>query len=59
MATILANRRVDLVELEMALGHRVLGKTSSRYALFDPDYLGTISAGIDDVISDLTRMAGW
>ena len=58
MATILANRRVDLIELEMALGHRVLGKTSSRYATFGPDYLGSVKMGIDDVVSDLTRMAG-
>lgn len=58
MATILANRHVDLVELEMALGHRVLGKTTSRYALFDPDYLGTIRHGIEDVISDLSKAAG-
>ena len=55
MATILANRRVDLVELELAMGHRVLGKTTSRYAIFDPDYLGTISAGIEDVVADLLR----
>jgi hypothetical protein len=58
MATILAKRRVDLIELEMALGHRVLGKTSSRYALFEPDYLGTVRDGIENVISDLTRLAG-
>jgi hypothetical protein len=58
MATILANRRVDLVELEMALGHRVLGKTTSRYALFDPDYLGTIRTGIEGVVADLSRSAG-
>lgn len=58
MATILAGRRVDLIELEMALGHRVLSKTSSRYAIFDPGYLGTVKAGIEDVISDLTRIAG-
>lgn len=58
MATILANRRVNLMELEMALGHRVLGKTSSTYAIFDPDYLGTIKQGIEDVVSDLTKMAG-
>jgi hypothetical protein len=58
MATILANRRVDLIELEMALGHRVLCRTSSRYAVFDPDYLGTIAAGIDDVVADLTKVAG-
>ena len=58
MATILANRRVDLIELEMALGHRVLNKTSSRYAMFDPSYLGTVKAGIEDVISDLAKVAG-
>lgn len=58
MATILANRRVDLIQLEMALGHRVLSKTSSRYAIFDPDYLDTIKGGIEDVISDLTAKAG-
>ena len=58
MATILANRRVDLIELEIALGHRPLGKTSSRYAIFDPDYLSTIRDGIEDVIADLTRKVG-
>jgi regulator of extracellular matrix RemA (YlzA/DUF370 family) len=41
MATILANRCIDLVEPEMALGHRALGKTSSRYAILDPTYLST------------------
>ena len=55
MATILANRRVDLVELEIAMGHRVLRKTTSRYAIFDPAYLGTISAGIEDIVADLLR----
>lgn len=58
MATILANRRVDLIELEIALGHRPLGKTSSRYAIFDPDYLSTIRDGLEDVIADLTRKVG-
>jgi len=58
MATILANRRVDLIELEIALGHRPLGKTSSRYAIFDPDYLSTIRDGIEDVVSDLTKRVG-
>ncbi|PTR12941.1 phage integrase family protein [Novosphingobium sp. GV055] len=58
MATILASRRVDLIELEMALGHRVLSKTTGRYAIFDPAYLGTVKAGIEDVLADLTRMAG-
>nr|WP_246359933.1 tyrosine-type recombinase/integrase [Stakelama sediminis] len=58
MATILANRKVDLVELEMALGHRVLSKTSSRYAIFDPDYLATIRHGIEDVLADLMKRSG-
>lgn len=58
MATILANRRVDLIELEIALGHRVLGKTSSRYAIFEPDYLATIRDGIEDVLADLMRGSG-
>jgi integrase len=58
MATILANRGVDLVQLEMALGHRVLSKTSSRYAIFDPGYLASVKQGLDDVISDLTKKAG-
>lgn len=58
MATILANRRVDLVELEIALGHRVLRKTSSRYAIFDPSYLATIRDGINDVVADLIKKVG-
>lgn len=58
MATILANKGVDLVQLEMALGHRVLSKTSSRYAIFDPGYLATVRSGLDDVIAELTRKSG-
>lgn len=58
MASILANRRVDLVELEMALGHRAIKRTSGHYIVFDPDYLGTVRDGINDVVSDLTKMAG-
>lgn len=58
MATILANRGVDLIQLEMALGHRVLGKTSSRYAIFGPDYLASVRQGIEDVLADLAKGAG-
>lgn len=58
MASILANRRIDLIELEIALGHRVLKKTSSRYAIFDPEYLSTIKAGIEDVVADLRKKVG-
>jgi hypothetical protein len=58
MATILLNRRVNPVELEIAMGHRPLSKTTGRYAIFDPDYLASIRDGIEDVVGDLTRMAG-
>lgn len=58
MSTILATRRVDLVELEMLLGHRVLGKTSSRYVIFDPSYLGSARDGIEDVLCDVARRSG-
>lgn len=58
MATILANRGVDLIQLEMALGHRVLSKTPSRYAYFDPEYLNTVRDGINDVVADLMKKAG-
>lgn len=55
IATILANRRADRAELEIAMGHRTLSKTTDRYVIFAPDYLQTISAGIEDVVSDLRR----
>ena len=58
MATILASRGVDMMQLQLALGHSVISKTSSRYVIFGPDYLGTIRAGIEDVVADLTKAAG-
>jgi hypothetical protein len=58
VATILANRGADLIQLQMALGHRVLGKTTSRYAIFGPNYLATFPSGIEDVIADLTKTVG-
>jgi len=57
-ATILANRGVDLAEIEIALGHRVINKTTDRYVIFSPDYLKTLKAGLEDVISDLMRQVG-
>lgn len=56
MATELRRRRVDPWELSGQLGHRVL-RTSEIYAAFDPDYLGTVTAGIEDVIADLRGCA--
>lgn len=57
MASELRRRRVDPWELAGQLGHRVL-KTSEIYAIYDPDYLSTVQAGIDDVLADLRRSAG-
>jgi hypothetical protein len=58
MATIVANRGVDLIQREMALGHRALGKTTSRYAIFRPDYLATAKEGVEDVVADPTKAVG-
>jgi hypothetical protein len=58
MSSLLANRRVDLVELEIALGHRVMKRTTSRYAHLDPDYLHSIASGIEDIVAELTRKVG-
>lgn len=58
MATILLNRRVDVTELEIALGHRPLSKTTARYAIYDPDYLSSIREGIENVASDIVKITG-
>jgi len=58
MAALLASRGVDKLHLQLALGHSVISKTSSRYVIIGPDYLNTVQAGIEDVIADLTKAAG-
>ena len=58
MATILANRGVIFNELEIALGHNPLSKTTDRYVIFNPNYLRTILAAIEDVVSELARKCG-
>jgi hypothetical protein len=57
MASELRKRRVDPWELAGQLGHRVL-KTSEIYAIFDPDYLGTVQLAIADIVSDLEKSCG-
>jgi hypothetical protein len=47
VATIITSDRVNLIELEMALGHRVLKKTTSIYAIFEPDYLSSVRSAIE------------
>ena len=55
VATIITRNRADLIELEMALGHRALKKSTSAYAIFDPDYLATIRAGIEELWRELEQ----
>lgn len=57
MSSELRKRRVDPWELSGQLGHRVL-KTSETYAIYDPDYLGTVQMGIKDVLADLEMACG-
>ncbi|WP_454888208.1 hypothetical protein [Sphingobium herbicidovorans] len=56
VATIITKNRVDLFELEMALGHRVLKRTTSIYAIFDPDYLSTVRSCITSLWEELERL---
>ena len=57
MSSELRKRRVDPWELSGQLGHRVL-KTSETYAIYDPDYLGTVQMGIKEVLADLEKACG-
>lgn len=57
MATILANRGINIFELKIALGHQPLGKTTDRYVIFSPDYLQSYSATLSDVLADLNKRA--
>jgi integrase len=52
MAAELRKRRVDAWELEGFMGHRKPSETET-YAAYDPAYLGTVGAGICDIVSDL------
>jgi hypothetical protein len=57
MATILANRGVNPLEIKIALGHEPIGGSSERYIIFDPGYLQTFAQGVDDVFADLMKAA--
>ncbi|MFZ2979752.1 MAG: hypothetical protein WA085_01855, partial [Sphingobium sp.] len=56
VATILTARRIDLIKLEIALGHRVLKKTTCKYAVFDRGYLVTIGQGVAELWLDLEQL---
>lgn len=58
MSTILANRGVSPDEISFVLGHRILDPTTELYVIHDPNYLKTFKAVLEEVIADLTRMAG-
>ncbi len=57
MSSELRKRRVNPWELSGQLGHQVL-KSSETYAIYDPDYLGTVQMGIKDVLADLEKACG-
>lgn len=57
MASELRRRRVDPWELAGQLGHQML-KMTEIYAVFAPDYLSTVQAGINDIIGDLRMSCG-
>lgn len=58
MATILANRGVPSDEISLVLGHRVLDPMTEVYVIHDPNYLKNFRAALEDVLADLTKMAG-
>jgi site-specific recombinase XerD len=57
MAAELRRRGVNPWELAGFLGHRLLNMTEV-YAIYDPAYLSTISAAMDDIASDLRKSPG-
>jgi integrase len=57
MASELRRRGVNPWELAGYMGHSLLNMTEI-YAIYDPAYLSTVAAGIDDIISDLCKMPG-
>jgi integrase len=58
MSTILANRGVPPIEISMVLGHQVLDPTTRLYVIHHPEYLKSFRVVLEEVIIDLTRMAG-
>jgi len=58
MSTILANRGVPPDEISLVLGHRVLDPMTEIYVIHDPSYLKNFRAAMEDVLADLTKMAG-
>ncbi|WP_139139311.1 tyrosine-type recombinase/integrase [Sphingobium phenoxybenzoativorans] len=57
MAAELRRRGVNPWELAGFLGHSLLNMTEV-YAIYDPSYLSTVGAAIDDIITDLRKIAG-
>lgn len=57
MAAELRKRGVNPWELAGFMGHKLLDMTEI-YAVYDPSYLATVAAGIDDIIADLKKIPG-
>ena len=58
MSTILANRGVPSDEISIVLSHRFLDPRTAICIIRSPDYLRNFKAVLEDIIVDLTRMAG-
>ncbi|WCT72575.1 hypothetical protein PQ455_13140 [Sphingomonas naphthae] len=57
VATILANRGINPVELKIAMGHEPIVGTTARYVIFDPSYLVSFQRLVDELFDELSRMA--
>ena len=58
VATILAAQGVNLQEIEILLGHRVIKKTTARYVVLQPDYLSSFQRVIEYLTEELTQICG-
>lgn len=58
MATILANRGVPPDEIALIMGHRILDPMTEVYVIHSPEYLKHFRAALEEVLADLTKMAG-
>ncbi|ARS29373.1 hypothetical protein KC8_19055 [Sphingomonas sp. KC8] len=56
VATIIAEKRVDMAELEIALGHSPVKRTTARYTTFRPAYLASVRSCIAALWDELERL---
>lgn len=57
MATILANRGVNPLELRIAMGHEALVGSTARYVIFQPSYLAGFAQIVAEIFDELMKLA--